>query len=48
MPPKGSKWSKKKFDKCVADMKKKPGIDNPYAVCTAISKGTVKRGGKKK
>ncbi|HEY7109649.1 MAG TPA: hypothetical protein VH415_09495 [Nitrososphaeraceae archaeon] len=43
--PRGKKkgLSTKKFDSCVAKVKKKGGVKNPYAICNASMGGKTKR-----
>jgi len=39
----GREWSKEKFARCVADVKRKDGsIKDPAAVCAARMRGTTK------
>lgn len=43
MPPRGSSWSKDKYDRCVRQVKRRGRAANAYAVCSAQAKRSGRR-----
>jgi hypothetical protein len=42
MPPKGSKWSKERYDRVLASLKREKKVRDPHALATALALGKVR------